>query len=398
MVSRANIRLVLAAVMLILFPGCATRGGETGSHLAGHRVSPVASEQSFLGEATNTKLIKAIKLSAVTTLEEIIPMLANKRVVYIGETHDRFEDHLSQLEIIRQVHKFHPDLAIGMEYFQQAFQKYLDEYIAGNLTEKEFLKATEYYDRWKYDYRLYRPILRYARSHRIPLVALNIPQEIASKVSRSGLASLTSIESRYIPAEMGPADTRYRKRLKQVWEQHPNLDFEHFVEAQLLWDEGMAERAVSYLRDHPDTHLVVLAGSGHLAYGSGIPQRLNRRLKVDSAIVLNGTEAGLDPRVADYILLPERIDLPPTGLLGIYMTDMPQGVTVEAFADKSSAEAQGMRKGDRILSLDGISIHAAADVKIALLDKHPGDSVELGVRRNNGSDKGRQLLFRVNLH
>ncbi len=397
MVSIAIIRLLLVAVTQIVLPGCSTKGVETGPLLARHKASPVVSERILPGEAANAKLIKAIDLQTVSTLEEIIPLLANKRVVYLGETHDRFEDHLSQLETIRQLHKFHPDLAIGMEYFQQPFQKYLDEYITGNLTEKALLKATEYYDRWKYDYRLYRPILRYARSHRISLVALNIPQEITFKVSRSGLSALTNRESRRIPTELAPADAGYRQRLKQVWEHHSNIDFNHFLEAQLLWDEGMAERAASYLRDHPQTHLVVLAGSGHLAYGSGIPRRLNRRLEVDSAIVLNGTELGLDPGVADYILVAERVELPPTGLLGIYMTDMPQGVTVEAFAEKSPAKAQGVHEGDRIISMDGESVQASADVKIALLDKHPGDSVDMEVRRNSGSDKNRRLLFHVKL-
>ena len=120
-------------------------------------------------------------------------------------------------------------------------------------------------------------------------------------------------------------------------------------------------------------------------------------MEVDSAIVLNGTEVGLDPGVADYILVAERVELPPTGLLGIYMTDMPQGVTVEAFAEKSSAKAQGVHEGDRIISMDGESVQASADVKIALLDKHPGDSVDMEVRRNSGSDKNRRLLFHIKL-
>ena len=140
-----------------------------------------------------------------------------------------------KLETIRQLHKFHPDLAIGMEYFQQPFQKYLNEDIAGNLTEKALLKATEYYDRWKYDYRLYRPILRYARSHRISLVALNIPQEIAflrlfrtQRSYQQGIAETYSHRNWSCRCWLSPA------RLKQVWEHHSNIDFNHFLEAQLL--------------------------------------------------------------------------------------------------------------------------------------------------------------------
>ena len=197
------------------------------------------------------QLPKVLDPQSVSGLETIIASLASKRVVFIGETHDRFDHHLNQLEIIHRLHEIHPDMAIGMEYFQQPFQDYLDQYIAGELSEKQLLRATEYYDRWRFDYRLYRPILRYARERRIPIVALNLPREITSKVAHSGLTSLTAEEREHIPAEIDRSDSDYRQRLQQIHKRHPELDFEHFLEAQLLWDEGMAERAADYLRDHP---------------------------------------------------------------------------------------------------------------------------------------------------
>ena len=96
--------------------------------------------------------------------------------------------------------------------------------------------------------------------------------------------------------------------MSEVFDSHPRQngqDFEHFLEVQLLWDEGMAQRAADYLQAHPERHMVVLAGSGHLAYGSGIPQRLLRRLAVSSAIVLNGWQGSIEPGLADFLLFPE---------------------------------------------------------------------------------------------
>ena len=110
-----------------------------------------------------------------SSLQGIIPGLADKRVVFVGESHDRYDHHLAQLEIIRSLHALHPRLAIGMEAFQQPFQTVLDDYIAGRLSEREMLRDSEYYTRWRFDYRLYAPILRYAREHQLPVVALNLP-------------------------------------------------------------------------------------------------------------------------------------------------------------------------------------------------------------------------------
>ena len=105
------------------------------------------------------------------SLATIIPALAEKRVVFIGETHDRFDHHLNQLAVIQRLHEQDPRWVIGLEYFQQPYQEYLDAYIAGTIDERTFLEKTEYFQRWRFDYRLYRPIFQYAREQGIPAAA-----------------------------------------------------------------------------------------------------------------------------------------------------------------------------------------------------------------------------------
>ncbi len=361
----------LLAVTLTLLGGCAGQGPVRGTGL---------------DHDTEQSDTRVLDLRQLTGLDAIMPELARQRVVCVGEIHDRYAHHLNQLEIIRRLHRRHPDLVIGMEYFQSPFQPYLDAYIAGDLDEKTFLEKTEYYRRWRFDYRLYRPILDYARAQRIPLLALNIPREITEKVSRQGIGGLTEAERAHIPQDLDRSDERYRQRIKEIFEQHPNKDqkdFEHFLEAQLLWDEGMAEAAARYLKAHPHAHMVILAGSGHLIYGSGIPTRLARRLDgARIAVVLNGINAHLEPDMADFVLLSRPVELPQPGRLGIYMKDAEGGgVTVSAFSKDSAAQAEGMEKGDRIVAIDGTRIRSSADVRLALLDKSPGDSVHLQIQR-----------------
>jgi uncharacterized iron-regulated protein len=69
----------------------------------------------------------ALDLSAFSTLEQLVEGLADKRVIFIGEQHTRYDHHLTQLEIIRHLHGQNPNLAIGMEAFQQPFQWALDD-------------------------------------------------------------------------------------------------------------------------------------------------------------------------------------------------------------------------------------------------------------------------------
>ena len=89
-------------------------------------------------------------------LDEIVRNISDKTIIYIGETHDSYEEHKVQLSIIMNLSEKGHKFAIGMEMFQKPFQKAIDDYIAGNITEKEFLKQTQYFKRWGYDYNLYR--------------------------------------------------------------------------------------------------------------------------------------------------------------------------------------------------------------------------------------------------
>ena len=329
--------------------------------------------------------MRALDLHSVTTVDSIMAALARNRVVFVGETHDRYGHHLNQLEIIRRLHQGKPDLAIGLEFFQWPFQPVVDRYIADEIDERTFLRETEYYKRWRFDYRLYRPILQFAREHAIPVVALNVPAELTRKVAEGGLASLSPEERATVPAEFDRSNGSYRERIQQVYEMHrgqqASANFENFFESQLLWDEGMAETAANWLRAHPKHSMVILAGSGHVMYGTGIPDRLKRRLHESSAIVLNGLEAAMEPGAGDYLLLSRDLELPRAGLMGMYLEDGDKGVTVAQVEEGSGAGEAGVKPGDRLLSIDGFPIRDYADVKIAMLDREPGSMVKVVVER-----------------
>jgi uncharacterized iron-regulated protein len=358
-----------------------------------------------------------VDLATLTNLEALIPRLADRRVVFVGEAHDRYEDHLNQLAIIRGLHQQGTELAIGMEMFQQPFQPALDAYIAGEIDEDDMLRRTDYFERWRFDYRLYRPILRFAREKGIPVIALNLEREITGKVGDGGLESLSADERARIPAEIDNDDSAYRERVKAVFDLHPKgrqeqpegddkdegkdegKAFERFLSVQLLWDEGMAERAARYLQDHPNKRMVILAGSGHLEYGQGIPQRLLRRLPLSSAIVLNGGMRDLDPQAADYLLFPRRVELAATGRLGVMLDTAAKGpgVAVQGFSDNSGAAAAGMKEGDRILRVGDKDIGVYADIRLALIDSRPGQKLPVEVERGV-ADAAERLTLEVELH
>src|SRR5699024_4216527 len=146
----------------------------------------------------------------------------------------------------------------------------------------------------------------------------------------------------------------------------------------------------NYLKDHSGTHMVILAGNGHLAYGEGIPQRFNRRLNtVSTAIVLNSWDGYIEPDIADYLLLSEKKDLPKAGFLGIIINESDGKLKVSDFSETSAAKAAGIKKKDELLSLEGHLTSNMSDVKEIMWDKKPGDEVTVKVHRSAliGKDK-----------
>lgn len=354
-----------------------------------------------LPEFTSNVAVRTIDPKQQAARDELVGQMADKRVLFIGEVHDSIAHHQNQLQLIQSMYARYPDMAIGVEYFQQPFQRHLDDYVAGRISEKEMLRKTEYYERWKVDYRLVRPIFEFAREKRIPILALNISEEIHNKVFKGGLKSLTPEERAEIPAEIKPANRNYTQRLQSIFDIHPQANnFGYFVDGVLLWDEAMADTAVRYLEARPQSKVVVLAGLIHILYGDGIPERVNRRLAGNqSVIAVNGEDYGQFSNIADYALLTSGTqDLPSAGKLGITLTDNKGSVHISDFSSSSPAEVAGLRLGDRIVSLDGQQVASVAELKSIMFDKQPSERVQVKVERAGQNNANKELQFEVKLN
>jgi uncharacterized iron-regulated protein len=394
----------LALLAAAWMPGA--RAAESPAPLVHDASVPAASPPGELAQdaprGSDAPATKVLDVASLGEIDQLIEQLADDRLVFVGETHDRYEDHLNQLAIIRGLHERGNAVAIGMEFFQQPFQDKLDAYVAGELSEAELLRETEYFERWRFDYRLYRPILRYAREYGLPLIALNLPREITDKVGDGGIGALSPEEAEQIPSEIDHEIPGYREHLEAIFAMHPKSDgasFEQFLEVQLLWDEGMAERAARWLEAHPGSQLIVLAGSGHVEYGRGIPSRVQRRLELPMSIVMNGQQRALDPKMADFLLYPESVSLPKTGLMGVMLDTESegQGVGVQGFAQQSGAREAGVKEGDRIIGIGETPISSYADIRIALMDSEPGQQLPIEVLRAPLVGGVEQLRFDVRL-
>lgn len=316
-------------------------------------------------------------------LDEIIDNISNKTIIYVGERHTNYEDHKVQLDIIEGLYEKGRKFAIGMEMLQKPFQKVINDYISGSISEREFLKKSEYFKRWKFDYRLYREIMEFAKAKNIPVIALNQRSEIIEKVSKDGLDSLTDDEKKEIPEDLDMSDEDYKKRLKEIFEQHEKADiknFDCFHQSQILWDETMAHSVDEFLKENPDYQIVVLAGVGHIMYGSGIPKRAYRLNSMDYATVIPDTET-IDKDVGDYVLFLKPVSLPPALKLGVFLKEKDNRVKIVELLPGSVAEKAGFKEGDILVSMDDWKIEDVEDVRIFLVVKKQGETIKINILR-----------------
>lgn len=296
----------LATLVLMACVGCAGAARpdpQTAESIVRQQTAPL----SLVDAATGKSIEPEAFLAAIRT----------KRVVYVGERHDRPEDHGVQYAILRQLHRDEASLAIGMEMFQIPFQEPLAKWSAGLIDETVLREETEYDTRWGFDFSMYRPILEYARNRGLEVVALNTPRELAYAVAKDGLDSLSEEQASILP-ELDLANEQHRALFDSEFDEgeHAAGDaVDQYYEAQVVWDETMGSRVADTLgrRDGP-AKMIVFAGRVHVERGLGIPDRAAKRGAAPYIVVMPVTKEELkaelkrpaEKRSADFFWAVER--------------------------------------------------------------------------------------------
>jgi uncharacterized iron-regulated protein len=207
--------------------------------------------------------------------------LRTARVIFVGEEHPNPHHHAAEIEVLQRVFATEPSVGLGLEMLPRTLQGPLDAYVGGKLDEAGFLRAVDWDQTWGYPWGLYRPLLEFCREHHLPAYALNAPRDLAHAIAKNGVDGLSAAERRSLP-EMKPGPERHRELVREAFAQHPHgkfdeARFERFYQAQLVWDETMADRIAAALKaPNAPAHLVIVAGEGHTR-GFAVPDRAARR-------------------------------------------------------------------------------------------------------------------------
>ncbi len=325
--------------------------------------------------------------------------VARHDVVLLGESHDDADHHRWQLQTLAALYALHPRMVIGFEAFPRRVQPVLDRWVAGKLSETEFLAQSDWDKVWRFPASLYLPLFHFARINRIPMRALNVERDLTQAIAREGWDAVSKAKKEGI-SRPAPASAAYRAELLEVFQQHrreeksppakaDDRDFLNFVDSQLTWDRAMAEGLAGALREsRGEAPLVVgILGAGHVRQGFGVPRQL-RDLGVARIATLLPVDAQEDcgelvTGFADAVFaMPEfPEDRPPPPRLGVQLEQAADGVRVLDVTRGKLGEASGLRKGDLIVSLAGSAAKDVGAVVAAVRAAPEGSWLPLEVKR-----------------
>lgn len=119
------------------------------------------------------------------------------QVVLFGEYHNNAISHWLELELTKDLADKNK-IILGAEMIEADNQKQLDQFLKGEINQKQLDSTARLWPNYKTDY---KPLVEFAKENNIPFIATNIPRRFASLVSKKGfegLENFTLVEKTWI--------------------------------------------------------------------------------------------------------------------------------------------------------------------------------------------------------
>jgi uncharacterized iron-regulated protein len=265
------------------------------------------------------------KAKRFVSFPQFANVVASNDLVFFGEQHNDPATHAAEHAVLAALGERRPHVIVALEMFERDVQPLLDQYLAGTISEANFLAGARPWDNYTTDY---RPLIELARVRGWPVVAANVPRRLASAVSRRGLAlldTLNAADKRFMAREHSCPKDGYYTRFAETMTGHgagggpPTAAdaaamvqmTDRFYEAQCVKDEAMGEAiAEAWLRAPAGTVVFHVDGAFHSDYGLGTAERARRRAPKATSVVLSAipvadlTKPDIAPHAdkADYLL------------------------------------------------------------------------------------------------
>ena len=126
-----------------------------------------------------------------SSYEKVLKASEKTDVVLFGEIHDNSLVHWLQLEFTKDLAQRKP-LVLGAEMLEADNQKQLDQYLKGEINQKQLDSSARLWKNYKTDY---KPLVDFAKEKKFSFIATNVPRRYASMVFKKDLVALDSLSA-----------------------------------------------------------------------------------------------------------------------------------------------------------------------------------------------------------
>ncbi|MDE0959689.1 MAG: ChaN family lipoprotein [Planctomycetota bacterium] len=262
----------------------------------------------------------------------LIAEISSRDVVFLGETHLDDITHQVELSVLKGIHAAGRSVVVSLEMFSRDRQQLLDDYLAGTVSEDQFLADSHPWNNYETGY---RPIIEWARRTGSPVVAANVPRSVWRKAAfGGGLSALDADQRATIADTLLPNSQRYWDRYDRTVRGHGHVTVDQQPEQRLekvqsLWDNTMGESVARAVKQHPGSVVVHVNGGFHTLEHDGTahqfqlrsPEASVKTVHIVPSFDLSQVEIEAGDARADWIVVTEPVARGLSdGSLAVYMT------------------------------------------------------------------------------
>lgn len=250
------------------------------------------------------------KKAKLIAIDDIIIDAKNIDVLFFGEEHNDSTGHYLEMKIFKALQQSYPKTTLTLEMFHTDVQPIINEYLVGNISEKNFIKEARAWN----NYKDYKPLIDYAKTNKITVIGGNAAVRYSNMVTMGGLQSLLNLpgasKSFLPPLPIDTATGRYNEKFIETLGGH-SMGNMKIYQTQNLWDATMSWSIAKYLQKNKGYKVLQLNGRFHSDEHLGTLAKLQNilpRLKIAnissfSADDFNNPDWEKYKALGDYIII-----------------------------------------------------------------------------------------------
>ncbi|WP_343533811.1 ChaN family lipoprotein [Pedobacter sp.] len=204
-----------------------------------------------------------VKKQKVINVDDIVADMAKADVLFFGEEHNDSIGHYLEVTLFKKLATTYQNkVGLTLEMFHTDVQPVINEYLAGIISEKNFIKEARAWN----NYKDYRPMVEFAKNEGIMVIGGNAAARYSNAVTKNGLGILGKLPSsskQFLPPNTIDTLTgRYYEKFIGLLGGH-GMGTMKVYQSQNFWDATMAWSIAKFAKENKGKKIFQVNGRFH---------------------------------------------------------------------------------------------------------------------------------------